>query len=110
MGRSLNVPSYDLGKVKKLVRRGSFSTTKRVRIWLDNHGYNPREIIAGVVEILSPEDFCKSDELEKLPGTMGDIYKVSYCDEDWYLKFFIDEATGNLRVRVWSCCWDGALH
>lgn len=110
MKRKQSEPTYSLERVKELARSERFSTTKRVRAWLDNHGYVPAETIAEIVESAAPEDFYKSDELEILPGTMADIYRISHGSERWYLKFFIDPDTGSIRLSVLSCCWDSAMH
>lgn len=41
-------------------------------------------------------------------GVEADEYVVKLAEDDWYLKFWIDDE--QLVVNVWSCCWDGAVH
>lgn len=101
-------PSYELEEVKRMVSEGRASSTKRVRGWLSAHGFDPAETISDVICSLEDQDFVKCDELNVIPGVFADIYKTSFEDEDWYVKFFVD--AGTVRVRVFSCCIDGAIH
>jgi len=41
-------------------------------------------------------------------GAMADEYVVELAQDDWYLKFWVDE--GLVVVYVWTCCWDGTVH
>lgn len=58
---------------------------------------------------MGTDDFVKSVELDVIPGTWADVYVVTAMDEDWYVKFFIQE-DGSLSLRVLSANWDGYIH
>lgn len=104
-------PSYSLEKMKELVNKGSFQQTTRVSGWLFSHypDLKPRQVTKIVFSDLTELDFVKSVELTNRPGIMADIYVGSdYDDTEWYVKAFIEQ--GELRVQVWSMCWDGSMH
>lgn len=58
---------------------------------------------------MTPNDFVKSIELDAIPGTWADVYTVAALDEDWYVKYFIQE-DGSISLRVLSANWDGYIH
>ena len=93
MGLSNERPSYDLSNAKELVAEDMFSVGSR----------------AARFASIGPGGFQKTVELEKRPGTMADVYHARYDDATWYVKFFIDDEA-QLRVRIWSCNWDGCIH
>lgn len=98
---------YDVGQVEKLARNGRVLATKRVTQWLSNHGYDVKETIVDVLSSLGPNArYWGSCVL--FNGETADEYVVALADDDWYLKFWVDE--DQLVVDVWSCCWDGAVH
>ena len=98
---------YDVARVGLLVQRGRVIATKRVVQWLSNHEYDAaakmREVLAAIDEDATFVKSCILDNEET-----ADVYIVRLPDDDWYLKFWIDE--DNLMVDVWSCWWDGAAH
>ena len=100
-------PHYCCEEVERLARAGRVIATQRVVSWLVNHDYDAAEIIVEVLKSLkSGGRWVGSVELRN--GEIADEYLVSCADEDWYLKFCIDE--GQVVVSVWSCCWDGVVH
>ncbi|MDY4521983.1 MAG: type II toxin-antitoxin system MqsR family toxin [Atopobium sp.] len=104
-------PTYDLEYAKQLIADKKAFLTSRARASLTNHGYtNVQQLISGVFNVMCPEDFYKSDELEKRPGIFADIYKgVWYNNEEWYVKFFIAD-DGNEHVELWSFKPDGSMY
>lgn len=97
---------YDLQIVARLARNGKVRTTKRVTQWLTNHDYDVKETLLEVLTSLEDAGrFHKSCKL--MNDETADIYVVE-LDEEWYVKFWVDE--DQLVVDVWSCCWDGAVH
>lgn len=100
-------PAYNLDEVKRLVERGSYLVTKRVENYLTNHGMSMRWAVEGVVGAMDENDYCKSDELRAKPGTIADIYRhVWFDDQEWYVKLFID-LDGDVTVEIWSLKEDG---
>jgi hypothetical protein len=97
---------YDPQKVVRLAREGRVIARKRVTQWLMNHNYDVKETLVEVLANLgSAGRYVKSCELNN--GEIGDVY-LARLDEDWYVKFWVDEE--QLVVDVWSCCWDGVVH
>jgi len=98
---------YDAAQVGLLAQSGRVIATKRVVQWLSNHGYDAaakiREVLASIDEDAT---YVKSCVLRN--DQTADVYVVRLPDEDWYLKFWMDE--DNLVVDVWSCWWDGVAH
>ena len=98
---------YDIDQVERLARAGRVVLTKRVVQWLSNHGYDPRETLVDVLTSLRDHGrFIGSCELNN--DAIADEYQVVLPEDDWYLKFWVDE--DQLVVEVWSCCWDGVVH
>lgn len=98
---------YDVKHVEELARTGRVIATKRVAQWLSNHGYDVKETIVDVLSSLgSNAHYLGSCAL--MNGETADEYVVVLPDDDWYLKFWVDE--NQLVVSVWSCCWDGVVH
>ena len=85
--------------------------SRRPADFIKNHyeGEKLSDVIKGVVESIADDDFRKTMELEKIPGVMADVYKPTYDDFDWYVKFFLDE-DGVVALVVMSCNWDGVTH
>lgn len=112
MGRTRHTPTYSLDEVKHLAREGRMIINRRSRTFITNRydcaalGNFVRDLICSV----EPQDFYKSDELEKIPGTFADIYKGTFFEEEeWYIKLFIDEE-GQAQLNVLSANWDGYIH
>lgn len=66
-------------------------------------------------DALEPDDFYKTEELNKLPGTWADVYRpIPFIDaelgeaSDWYLKFYVEG--DYLSVHVLSANYDGYIH
>jgi hypothetical protein len=99
-------PCYDPVLVERLARAGRVVATKRVMQWLVNHEYDAGGTILDILCALSSRGrFVGSCEL--VNDEVADEYVVS-LDEDWYVKFWIEQDT--VVVNVWSCCWDGTVH
>lgn len=97
----------DVKQVERLARQGRVIATKRVVQWLSNHGYDVKETIVDVLCSLGPKArYLGSCVL--FNGETADEYVVALREDDWYLKFWVDE--DELIVDVWSCCWDGVAH
>ncbi len=98
-------PLYSLDDIASLVRERKFSTTKKVLLSLDNHGWVFEELVQIVLEeiVSNRSIFYKNDELHGNPGTFADIYKVDCEGERWYVKFYIDD-----DIIVLSCKPDGS--
>ncbi len=111
MKRRRGKPTYDLSKAKDLVRLGKASINGRAIAFIRNHVdvRNPGGVVRKVIESAAEGDFRESYELDMLPGTWVDVYRVRYDDEDWYLKFFID-GEGDLKLNVLSANWWGYQH
>lgn len=103
-------PTYDLDEIQEIaLDMRKCKTSTKVSHWLDNHGYPPAETVHNIILSLREEDFYETTELIHNPGVMADVYKPTFSDEDWYVKFFKEE-TGKIQIRVWSCWHDGAIH
>lgn len=104
-------PSYDLAEAKALVAQGRYRIARRARDFIANrYGmFDPGAIVSELFGSLAPSEFYKSESLDRLPGTWGDIYRhVPYDGEEWYVKFFLD---GEGRaVVVLSSNWEGYIH
>lgn len=109
-----NRPAYDLETVKQLAREGKFTLFGRpVHFILNRYdGADPAEVAASVIEAIESENFRKSDELVKRPGTYADIYNgiecADYPEELWYAKIVMSD--GEAILEIWSLNWDGYIH
>lgn len=100
--------AYNLDEVKQLVSQGSFNATKRVtRFILEHTDEDVYDAILEVFEAANKEGFRKTVALDKFPGVSADVYYVEVFDDEYYLKFFVDEGK---VVVVLSCCIDGMNH
>lgn len=107
--RSSRGPCHDLGKIKELVMKSRYRTTKRVRDYILNHGYDYAETVEDVICSIEEEHYHKTDELEAIPGTFADTYRHVECyEEEWYVKLFMDN-DGTPSVQIWSLKEDGYL-
>ena len=107
--RSSRGPCHDLGKIKELVMKSRYRTTKRVRDYILNHGYDYAETVEDVICSIEEGHYHKTDELEAIPGTFADIYRHVDCyEEEWYVKLFMDD-DGTPSVQIWSLKEDGYL-
>lgn len=105
-------PSHSLDEAKLLAQGGKVVVNKRARQFIANrHGrYDISAFISELFGAISPSNFVKSMELEKIPGIWADVYSgFEYEGENWYVKFFID-AEGTARLNVMSANWDGYIH
>ena len=102
--------AYDLYTVQEiaLVKKKCL-ISKHLINWLNNHGYR-KGLVQDIVLALKDEFFEKTVTLENIPGRLADIYRMYYENEEWYIKIFLDEKSGEIVVRVWSCWPNGALH
>lgn len=98
---------YDVEQVGKLALEGRVIATKRVTQWLSNHGYDAKGTIQDVLASLE-SDARYLGSCTLFNGETADEYVVALPEDDWYLKFWVDE--DELVVDVWSCCWDGVVH
>ena len=98
---------YEIDQVERLARAGRIVATKRVTQWLSNHEYDVRETLVEVLSSLEAHGRFTGSCVLKNDET-ADEYLVLLPEDDWYLKFWVDE--DQLVVDVWSCCWDGAVH
>lgn len=107
-GKIETKPTYDINEVKQLVANGRFVAIRKARNFIRNRypDMHVNEVIKDVFDVLQPERFHKTLELDKFPGQFGDVYFVDYADETWYVKFMKDEEE-KVRIRVLSCKWDG---
>ncbi len=100
-------PRYDPRQVTGLARQGRVVTTKRVTSWLVNHDYDAAEMIIEVLtSIETSGKWLGSCALVNCQ--IADEYLVSVDEEEWYLKFYIDEE--QVVINVWSCWWEGVAH
>lgn len=98
---------YSVEQVVELTRQGRVVPTKRVTQWLVNHGYEASPTIVEVLLALESRGrFVGSCTLHN--DEIADEYVVRLDQDDWYLKFWVDE--DQLVVDVYSCCWDGVVH
>ena len=108
MRKSKSRPSYNLQTVKKLCSSGDIRITKTVVRGLRNRGYMRIQAhIKGLISNLSPKDFRQSIELEKFQPYYGDVYVTFFEDEDWYVKFYIEEDKEKKAVILLSAKYDG---
>lgn len=100
-------PTYDAADVLYLVESNRVGLTKRVASWLVNHGYPPLKTARTVVQATALRgSFIGKAVL--FDGASADEYHVECIDAEWYVKFavYVDGPV----LRVYSCCWDGAVH
>ncbi len=98
---------YSVEQVVELTRLGKVVATRRVTQWLANHDYEAKTTITEVLLALQSRGrFIGSCRLHN--GEIADEYVVRLDQDDWYLKFWIDEE--HLIIDVYSCCWDGVVH
>ena len=97
---------YETEQVERLARAGRIVATKRVTQWLSNNGYDVRETLIEVLTSLEGYGSFTGSCMLKNDET-ADEYLVSLPEDDWYLKFWVEE---DQLVVVWSCCWDGVVH
>lgn len=105
--RSKKEPCYDLAKVQRLVKQNKYRTSKKVRSYLRDHGYDPAGTVEDVICSIELKHHYKTDELNNIPGTFADIYRHVGCyGEEWYVKFFFENDNDQLVV-IWSLKEDG---
>ena len=105
-------PSYDLEYAKQEVVRGNTHITNRATNSLTNHGHtNIKQLVQDVFQAITSDTFDKSTLLEYAkPGTYADVYKgVYYDNEEWYVKFYIDEDGAN-HIEILSLKPDGSMY
>lgn len=111
MIRERRAPQHDLQKAKELARCGPMCCNDRIRRFIMNrYGvFDIRGFLADLFDEIKPENFHKSAESTKVPGVWLDIYRgVEFEDEEWYVKFFIDD--GEVRLSILSANWDEYIH
>lgn len=111
MGRERTRPRYKLDEAKALAASGKLQISKRANRFITNR-IGPgcaKETVKEIFRKMGADDFVKSIELDAIPGTWADVYTVTTMNEDWYVKFFIQE-DGSLSLRVLSANWDGYIH
>lgn len=116
--RKRSTPTYSLDEVKRLVQSGKVMISGRPRRFIRNRTerYDLVCFIKELFEALEPCDFYKSEELEKIPGVWGDVYRPVPFREpqsgeynNWYVKFYVDRDEESLVV-VMSANYDGYPH
>ena len=100
-----NRPAYDLKIVKQLAREGKFTLLGRpVHFILNRYdGADPAEVAASVIEAIESENFRKSDELVKRPGTYADIYNGIECADERrpaWIKTTFKRWSGSMGLRL----------
>ena len=104
-------PRYDLAEVKRLVREGRYSASKKGTSWLRNHGFSP--ILAGRIMLsLQDNEFVKSLEPRRNDGSWADVYCCDY-DEDgvcgcFYVKFIVEGDVATVMLmscKEWGYTW-----
>lgn len=100
-------PFYSLDKVACFVENKCISTTKKVLLALDNHGWIFEDLMPLVLkEIINNRCvFCKTVELHGSPGMFADVYKVDCEDECWYVKFYIEDGIIVLSCKPYGSNW-----
>jgi len=101
------LPRYDRAEVARLAGKRKVVATRRVIAWLISHDYDAAETLVKVLTSLE-ERGRWTGSTELMNGEVADEYVVACRDEDWYLKFYVDDE--QIVVNVWSCCWDGTVH
>ena len=99
-------PRYDLAEVKRLVREGRYSASKKSTSWLRNHGFSPilaRRIILSLQE----KEFVKSLKSRRDDGSWADDNEdgVSVC---LYVKFIVEGDVATVMLmscKEWGCAW-----
>jgi hypothetical protein len=104
---------YDLEKAKHLVCEGKYSTTRKGRSWLINHGYDVSRTIQEIFFALDKHEFLKSYPPKQAGGNWADAYH--FCGrtfgfrDELYLKFTVEEESETLVVilscKEWGYGW-----
>jgi len=84
-------PTYDLEEVQRLVGQGPISCTVSQTALLnaDDLGLGYGDVIEAVL-LLSPAEFYKTMESERVPGSWQDVYRSSYAGLRLYIKVQIN--------------------
>ena len=100
-------PHRESTEVLLLLQEKRFGMTIRVSSWLINHGYPPAQTAMSVVRsAVTGGVFTGTTTL--FDGALADEYRTDELGSEWYVKFAIYE--DGPVLRVYSCCWDGAVH
>ena len=104
-------PRYDLAEVKRLVREGRYSASKKSTSWLRNHGFSPilaRRIILSLQEKV----FVKSLKSRRDDGSWADVYCCDYNEDGvsvcLYVKFIVEGDVATVMLmscKEWGCAW-----
>jgi motility quorum-sensing regulator/GCU-specific mRNA interferase toxin len=98
-------PHYDLALIQTLARAGQLTVTRRVRAYLDAHGWDVR-YVAKCLASLTRADLHKSQSHRDRSGVWLDIYRPTFDGRPLYVKFMLDDDL----VWVLSFCIDGEEH
>ncbi len=80
--------TYDLQVIQELVREGRVQITAVAVRGAAALGISPADILR-VVLALTPADFFKSMEAEKVPGLWQDVYRPFHAQVQLYVKLQI---------------------
>lgn len=110
MGRERRRPTYPLTTAKALATSGKISINRRIRAFVKNRTdwASVSDFIRELFMAADDAHFSKSVDLDIIPGTWADVYKIPFDGETWYVKFFIEGDA--VRLNVLSANWDGYIH
>jgi hypothetical protein len=80
-------PSYPLDQIKGLMRDGSWMLTRQAADDALALGFDEQDVYDCVVNYLAGTHFYKTMESEKKPGSMQDVYRITYAGEHLYVSF-----------------------
>jgi hypothetical protein len=100
-------PTYELSIVAELTKAQKIKNKKTVVNELVNHQYDVQVILVGVLHEISEgrARFHKTDQLQYAKGMFADIYYASYSDEEWYVKFYIEDGVIVLSCKLANSNW-----
>lgn len=110
MGKERRRPTYSLAAAKALAASGEISMNRRIRAFVKNRTdwASVSDFIRELFMAADEAHFSKSMDLDIIPGTWADVYKIPFDGETWYVKFFIEG--DSVRLNVLSANWDGYIH
>lgn len=90
-GDRSRTPTYDLEEVQRLVGQGSISRfiSDAAREGAGSLDLGESLIVEAIL-MLSPSNFYKTMESERMPGLWQDVYHLTYREKDLYIKVQID--------------------
>ena len=79
-------PTYQLSLIKGLIKDGSWFITSSALDTAGELGFDEEDVCDCIVNYLSETHFFKTMESEKRPGTMQDVYHITYQSKRLYVK------------------------